>query len=265
MVTRTAVVFDADNILWDTNAVFRRAQLGLLQVFVKAGLVNEAEAALPNLRLMDKVLAKRYGKFEYDLASLPTALHRPYCSQETLNEAAEWTIQRSHQPTELIKSSCEVFSRVLKEIPHLFEDAEEVLRALQALRLAGSPIITLMFSEGEPARINRIIEAYNLRNGELFDEIILATKSLESYENVRLRALRRLSCVADDPNALFVMIGDSLQRDVVLANRTGFVTIYKLSSFLGEEISSSKEEEPSFRIGSLLELPRVLRRLGVQL
>ncbi|HSE15777.1 MAG TPA: hypothetical protein VLB46_01920 [Pyrinomonadaceae bacterium] len=261
----TAIVFDADNILWDTDAVFRRAQLGLLQVFVKEGVIRHAEPELMNLRLMDKMLAKLYGKFEYDLTSLPIALYRQYHSRESLIEAAQWTIQHNNSTTDLIKRACEVFTKNLEDTPPLFEDAKELLHSLQAFRLAGYPIITIMFSEGEITRLSRTIEAHNLRRLRLFDEIVLRPKSIECFQNVRRLALRHLPVDTNNPNSLLVMIGDSLKRDVMFANLAGFVTVYKPSNFLGQETPCTREEEPNFQINSLLALPQVLDELGASL
>ena len=58
---------------------------------------------------------------------------------------------------------------------------------------------------------------------------------------------------------VFILIGDSLQRDIKLGNQTGCITIYKPSAFKGIEIPTSPVEQPCFTIMSLDELPAILR------
>ena len=261
-----ALVFDADNTLWDTNAVFRKAQLEILRVFAKRGLIKEPESELDNLRLIDKALANLAQDFEYRPIMLPVALDHYYSRNVSIDEAAAWALQQGSRYAQgFVRSSCDSFSKALEQIPPMFEDAEEVLIKLQDSRSSGSPIALVMFSEGKARRLERILEAHHLRNRKVFDEIVIQKKSLDSFCHVREMAHRHLSSVNEYPETLFVMIGDSLQRDIVLANRTGFVTVYKPTVFLGEENACSKDEEPRFRIDSLLELPGLLGRLGIRL
>jgi len=259
-----ALIFDADNTLWDTNAVFRKAQLEILRVFAKSGLIKEPESELANLRLIDKALANLAQDFEYRPIILPVALDHYYSRNVSIDEAAAWALQQgSTYAQDFVRSSCESFNKALEQIPPMFKDAEEVLIKLQDARASGSPIALVMFSEGKARRLERILEAHHLRNRKVFDQIVIQKKSLDSFCHVREVAHRHLSSVNEE--TLFVMIGDSLQRDIVLANRTGFVTVYKPAVFLGEENASSKDEEPRFRIDSLLELPGLLGRLGLRL
>jgi putative hydrolase of the HAD superfamily len=260
------LVFDADNTLWDTNAVFRKAQLEILRVFAKSGLIKEPESELDNLRLIDKALANLAQDFEYRPIMLPVALDHYYSRNVSIDEAAAWALQQGSRYAQgFIRSSCESFNKALEQIPPMFKDAEEVLIKLQDSRSSGSPIALVMFSEGKARRLERILEAHHLRNRKVFDEIVIQKKCLDSFCHVREMAHRHSSRVNEYPETLFVMIGDSLQRDIVLANRTGFITVYKPAVFLGEENAYSKDEEPRFRIDSLLELPGLLGRLGIRL
>ncbi|HET6979291.1 MAG TPA: hypothetical protein VFI24_23370 [Pyrinomonadaceae bacterium] len=260
------LVFDADNTLWDTNAVFRKAQLEILRVFAKSGLIKEPESELDNLRLIDKALANLAQDFEYRPIMLPVALDHYYSQNVSVDEAATWALrQGSGYAQDFVRYSCESFNKALKQIPPMFKDAEEVLIRVQDSRSSGTPIALVMFSEGKARRLERILEAHQLRNRKVFDEIVIQKKSLDSFCLVRETACKHLSTVNEYKETLFVMVGDSIQRDIVFANRTGFVTVYKPADFLGEELGCSKDEEPRFRIDSLLELPGLLGRLGIHL
>src|SRR5689334_17438900 len=92
------VVFDADNTLWDTNAVFRDAQLELLRVFEKHRLITSAEAELGTLRQIDRALIRRSGHFEYDFTALADALVEYYTAGISTDEAADRALTRGVQP-----------------------------------------------------------------------------------------------------------------------------------------------------------------------
>jgi putative hydrolase of the HAD superfamily len=260
------LVFDADNTLWNTNAVFRKAQLEILRVFAKSGLIKEPESELDNLRLIDKALANLAQDFEYRPIMLPVALDHYYSRNVSVDEAAAWALQQgSGYAQDFVRYSCESFNKALEQIPPMFKDAEEVLIRLQDSRSSGTPITLVMFSEGKAHRLERILEAHDLRNRKVFDQIVIQKKSLDSFCHVREMAYRHSSSVKEYPETLFVMVGDSIQRDIVLANRTGFVTVYKPAGFLGEEDGCLEDEEPRFRIDSLLEIPGLLGGLGIHL
>jgi putative hydrolase of the HAD superfamily len=261
---RTVIVFDADNTLWDTNAVFRDAQLELLRVFEKNGLISSAEEELTTLREIDRALISRSGDLEYDFKALASALARYYTGTVSTDEAADHGLGQDLQPgsQELINRSCRAFDKALKRIPPLDENVLEVLTALRKSRSAGSQIMILMFSDGKPDRLKRVLEAHHL-DKRIFDDVVISKKSVTSFENLKRGAVKHLSKAAGHTPTLFVMIGDSLQRDIAFANRAGFTTVYKPADFFGEETPSGPGEEPNFRISSLAELLDLLEELGV--
>jgi putative hydrolase of the HAD superfamily len=200
------LVFDADNTLWDTDAVFREAQLEMLRVLAHAGLIKEPESELDTLRLLDKALAMRFEKFEYDFIALSAALGHYYSRHVSIEEAAEGAFHRSALSIgkELTSRSVEAFTRTLERIPPMFRDAEEVLNVLHDSRLRGSPIALLMFSDGRPGRLERILEAHNLRKRRIFDDVVIGTKSVESFSTLRELALTHL-LNASDPQSTLLM------------------------------------------------------------
>ena len=58
--SRAFVVVDADNTLWDTNAVYANAQLALLSAVEEHVGVNAAGDRLTYLRNIDQALAQRH-------------------------------------------------------------------------------------------------------------------------------------------------------------------------------------------------------------
>ena len=107
------IVFDADNTLWDTNAVFRTAQLELLRVFEKHGLVTSAEEELSTLRQIDQQLMSSLGNFEYDFVNLSRALDYYYGQKHTTLEQAVIRALGSVQELPIIVQDLIVRSRRL--------------------------------------------------------------------------------------------------------------------------------------------------------
>jgi putative hydrolase of the HAD superfamily len=264
-----AIVFDADNTLWDTNAVFTEAQLELLRVFEKEGLLESSEEELSNLRQIDHHLIGRSGNFEYDFVTLAHALAHYYGEEHVTTEQAVNRASRKGQeiPTgtqDLIVRSMEAFDKALKLTPHLDEHAVEVLNALRHSTSPDLQIVLCMFSDGKPDRLKRILKAHHL-DANIFDEIVIDRKSAASFAALKHSVQRRFSRVAEQLPMLFLMVGDSLQRDIAFANQAGFTTVYKPADFLGTETPANHNEEPDFRIDSLAELIPLLEGMGISL
>lgn len=264
----TVIVFDADNTLWDTNAVFTQAQLELLRVFEQEGLLRSPEQELRNLRQIDHHLISHSENFEYDFVTLARALAHYYGEIATTEQAVNRALRQDEDiPTgdeDLIERSREAFEKALKRAPPLDENVVELLNTLRDSSSAESQIMLFMFSDGKPDRLKRILKAHQLDKG-VFDDIVIDKKSVASFAALKHSAQRRISTVAEQSPILFVMIGDSLQRDIAFANQAGFTTVYKPADFLGNETPSNHNEKPDFRIDSLAELTPLLEGMGVLL
>lgn len=264
------LVFDADNTLWDTDAVFRRAQLDLVRLFVEAGYLSDEESQLEILRTVDRELIKQSGCFEYDFGLLSEAMAQHCSGASTIEEAVHRALQRRSENLQpellaLIEEGSRTFEEGLRRIPPLYPDAASVLSSLRASHSTNVHIVTLLFSEGHPARLERILRAHEIRERSIFDEIIIGAKSVESFKAAKLIGQKYLPRRQVDTETLFIMTGDSLLRDIKFGNQTGFITIYKPASFLGRETPREKDEQPHKVIRSLSELPSILRDMGLDI
>ncbi len=262
------LVFDADNTLWDTNAVFRRAQLDLVRVFVKAGYISDEESQLEILRALDRELSSQLGRFEYDFGLLSAAMAHHCFGASTIEEAVGRALQRRGENLDsdlsaLIEEGYHTFEEGLRRIPPLYPDTASVLSSIRASHSTDIHIAILLFSEGNAARLERILQAHEIRDRSVFDEIIISDKSEESFQAAKLIGLQQLPERPSDTEKHFVMIGDSLQRDIKFGNQAGFVTVYKPTIFLGEETPREQDEQPDFVIRSLSELHSILRDIGI--
>ena len=261
---RAGILFDADNTLWDTNAVFREAQLSMLRVLADHDVLDDPERALPTLRAIDMALVDHVGRFEYDVNQLARAVIVHFetgLEGDALIEALSQTPARDA----LAGAACRVFMDGLQRVPAVLPDTFEVLRLLHAARQLGAPLTSAVLSEGDPERLERAFRAYHVDIGVLFDEIIVVRKSRQAFERARAALLDVLPSAADGAETLFMIVGDTLTRDIKFGKQAGFVTVYKPSPFKGVEEPSAEDEIADFTIERLGELPPILGRLGIPL
>lgn len=267
---RGVLVFDADNTIWDTDAVFRTAQIALLQTLADGGLLDNPEAHLALLRAIDQRLMALYRRAEYPFDALPKALimffARHHSPEDAAEEAFDATNAQAYEPNHpLIQLAHTAFTAALRQVPPLFSDA---LTTLACLRAASSPtqhIAMILMSEGDIARIERVLSAHYFRERAFFDEILLLEKNAETMAYARSTGYRVLGEPDTAASIPAVLIGDSLKRDIRPANQAGFVTIYKPAAFKGFETPQADDETPAHMIRSLAELPRLLALLGFEI
>jgi len=147
---RAVLIFDADNTLWDTDGVFRSAQLKLLQVLSEAGFLSDPEAQIEMLRAIDRELIDRLGHAEYDFALLALAMMHFYSQELTVQEAVHEALTCAEYTETYLaavaKEAHLAFEEGLKECPRLYPDADAVLSLIRASR----SFVTILFSEGNP-------------------------------------------------------------------------------------------------------------------
>lgn len=267
-IIEAVLIFDADNTLWDTDSVFRSAQLALLEILAKYGLLTDPESQLETLRMLDRELFSKMGRFEYDFKVLSAALAYYYYKQLPLKDAVHKAISDSkegycYQLAVVIDDACHAFKQGLSGIPNLYSDTEAMLSSICALRASKNPVATVLLSEGEPGRLKLILEAHKIVRRGFFDDIIIErTKSKEIFERAKQSGLKHLHKRGDSAQTLFFLIGDSLKRDIKFGNQLGFVTVYKPSPFMGREEPRELDERPCYTIQKLAELPSLLNSLG---
>lgn len=267
--TSFVLIFDADNTLWDTNAVFHAAHVAMLGVFEEAELLANARAQVGQLRALDRALMRHYDRHEYDFKTLVAALAYHYLHGLSIDDAAAYAAMHGEADFDatlraLMQNAYDVHVAALTQVPPLFPGAMEILTHLHASRSRRPHISIVMFSEGHPERLERTIARHEMHQVTYFNEIVMEKKDVQSFKRVGELGRRYLPDTAAR-NVTTVVIGDSLQRDIRYANEAGFTTVYIPSQFQGVEIPQSAVEQPDFQIASLLELPSVLASLGLDL
>ncbi len=260
------VIFDADNTLWDTDGVFRAAQLALLSTLADTGLLRDPMEHLCTLRCIDQALVRQLGQAEYDFRVLAAALTL-WCTQSLSVDAAVNAVlsglPMNPELLPLIDMAHQALETGLHQIPRMFPDTEAVLTALRASSTKDNTVVTIMLTEGKTQRLERILEAHQIRRRNLFDAIIIAPKCLTTFAEAKQIGLEQLARQGAETSMQLIMIGDSLQRDIMFGNQVGCTTVYKPAVFKGYEIPRSPDEVPHYVIERLQELPAILCGLGL--
>ncbi|HKP53629.1 MAG TPA: HAD family hydrolase [Chloroflexia bacterium] len=264
---QSLIVFDADNTLWDANKVFTDAQLALLTSLQDAGLKIDPAEDLATLRSTDMLLGSILERAEYDFRLLVMAMMLIASTGVSKEEAASQVLSddpsAADLPPEVIDSSFASYSEALMQIPPLFPGTKDVLAYIGTCSSKRDPLVTAVLSEGNEERLEMILQAHRIRDERYFDEIVIARKSKQAFEEIKAVGIKLLPEPPDQVRTLVMMVGDSLHRDIKLANQADFMTVYKPSRFKGHETPQEEDEKPDYTISALTELPPILHELGV--
>jgi putative hydrolase of the HAD superfamily len=235
---------DADNTLWDTDAVFADAQLAMLREVESALGRRSPGEALAFVRAIDQALAeKHHAGLRYPPRLLAQAVGLALDGTGTEKSARLALVgQTAAFAEEDAKAIEKRFVHAISRTPQL---REGVVAGLDALRAAGCLILIL--TEGSARRIRGTAEDAGLIGH--FDRIIEAPKHPRFYE----RVLR----LTGTPRRAF-MVGDQLDRDIAPASAAGLTTIYYPGGFTPRWAPSEEAVRPDFRIQSFEEVPRIV-------
>lgn len=209
---------DADNTLWDTDAIFADAQLRLLERAEGiAGRHTPASAPLSYLRQYDQAIAKKHHlRLRYPPVLLIRALVMGL--QGATSEAAAATLMVSGAtPTSEEKSGLEAYEMDLAAIPHLLPGVHD---GLQLAYRHGIPVYVVTEGPADTARTRLTsLGILSFTSG-----VLSASKTRDLYARLAERAAPRRA----------VMIGDQPDRDVQLARGAGMTAILVASRFRPE-------------------------------
>jgi len=208
------------------------------------------------------------GRFEYDFRLLAAAAALYFTQSVSVEEAARRAVYgagegESPERTAAIDRAYEAYTCALQQVPPLFPDTIDVLTSVRMRGSSAGPVATVLFSDGDPERLERILEAYAIRPRGFFDEIVIGTKSRAAFEQAKEAGKRHLPAGQDRGEPVVVVVGDSLRREIKFGNQAGFVTVYKPAGFLGREQPGEPDEHPAYTIENLGRLLPVLEDLCV--
>jgi putative hydrolase of the HAD superfamily len=245
--TPPATVFvDADNTLWDTDAVFAHAQLGLLSAVEKAVGIRVSDSdRLAFVRELDQQIAERHHqglRYPPLLLARATAFALSGLGASRAARAA-WTGELKTPMGDGVEGRLE--QAFLAEISKPAELRPGVIEGLDRLLAAGCTV--LIVTESVAAKISATAERLGLTGH--FTRIIEGKKRPELYE--------RVMRLTQSPERAF-MVGDQLDRDIAPAKAAGLTTIYFPGGFKPKWMPEESEVSPDFKISSFAEVPEIV-------
>ncbi len=243
----TVVFVDADNTLWDTDAVFAAAQLGLLSGVERAiGVGGPTDDRLAFVRLIDQSIAERHHaglRYPPKLLAKGIALALKGATPQIAARRV-WMVSDADQVLSIDDAAQleATFVSSLQELPQLRPGVRD---GLLALHEAGNTVFVI--TEGGRDRVLRTARAHGLEG--LFDRIIEAPKGRRIYS----RALRLFRGAVSG-----FMVGDQLDRDIGPAKEAGLRTIYFPGGFRPRWAPDQHSVQPDFCIDRFDIVPKIV-------
>ena len=235
---------DADNTLWDTDAVYRNAQLALLGE-AEAEVGREAQTAdrLAFLRELDQLLAQRHHSgLRYPPALLVRAV-KTRLQGARPDQAIRVALREDASDNGEHQDILQVFFTNLGKLAPL---RLGVVEGLTKLASAGQQIV--IATEGPKEKIESILAAHGLSAHA--HSVLSAAKGPPLY--LRL---------AKTSSGLKMMVGDQLDRDIEPAKAAGFVTAWFPGGFT-PRWSTSGSEAADLEVSSFEEAADAFLRLS---
>lgn len=199
------VVFDADNTLWDTNALYANAQKALVIGLEKMTGGKVEGDRVSYLRRFDEEIAKGHENgFRYPIHLLVERIYDELAGKDG-RKNSDPEIQGAFKQLE------DDYLARIASAPRLLPRAKEVLTTLSE---KGYRLVLL--SESDPSLLDERLEKNGIR--EFFYDVIPSRKSSDVFANLK-------RAYSTDSNAVFVSIGDRVDVDLKLAEDAGYRTI----------------------------------------
>lgn len=216
----TVVLVDADNTLWDTDAVFRDAQLLMLSlVETQTQSTCKASDRLAFIRAYDQALAQKH---HLHLRYPPQLLVRSVeagLAGLAPEAASQQAIAGQLSPRGLVNqvSVDEIvaeYQQALSSTPRLLQGVADGVRAAKAAGLR-----LFVMTEGRVEKQKALLELHGLT--ALFEGVWEMTKERSQFDRVVTRFAE----------SRVVVIGDQPDRDIVPAKAAGCSTVLIPSRF----------------------------------
>lgn len=230
------IYIDADNTLWDTDAVYADSQLRMLERVENFVGKNASDTGrLDLVRELDQDIASiHHGGLKYPPAILAVSIAlslKGLSAKSAVNTALkQGTLAFPEFPADSIQAS---FLNDLKAFPELRPGVAQGLKKLSTL---GEPIILL--TEGHKARCEILLDHFGLACH--FKSVMENRKTTSLYERLAKKGVT----FSDPP----IMIGDQLDRDVIPANHAGFITFYFPGGFAPKWTPHEGDANPDYKI-----------------
>lgn len=241
------VVTDADNTLWDTDALYAKAQLGLLESVASELKVSSLpEDPLAFIRMIDQELASQHHlhlRYPPDLLVHATGM---VLEGDPVPSAVKAVLKSSKRLTHIRgaeKYADKFINTIIHEVAELRDGVYDGLIKLKEMNAR-----VIVATEGKKSRCDKFLCEHGL---DVFTESVV-----EARKNVSLyKRLMRLDGASASSS---FMIGDQLDRDIQMSKEAGFTTVYFPAGFKPEWMPSEAAAAPDFVIESFSEVPSLV-------
>lgn len=233
----TWIYTDADNTLWDTDAVFAQAQLALLDAAERVtGKQAPATERLAYVREFDQAIAARHHqRLRYPPALLVRALSDGIKGSAP-DAAAQRALAEGAVATEAEAEGLRAYAETLSSVPPILAGVE------LGLNLAHNHQIPIyVISEGPLELVRARLQTLDL--DRLTSGALSAQKTPDLYVRLKQRAAPRRA----------VMIGDQPDRDIRFAHEAGLEAILVEGRFRPRWIQSTDTSYASAVVRDFLE------------
>jgi len=209
------VLIDADNTLWDTNAVYVAARQCLLDEIRSAlGTQVCVQVRSRDLHAIDEAIYRLHKKrYLYPPRFLARAVALVLIGED-VQSAAKKSLRGSKVESELMSES-EIAKRYTRSIefstPHLRRGVKTGMRLLRK-----SSCQRIVLTEGSVRRVQRLLDHYGF--SVCVNHVQSLNKSREAFDD--------LSRSFGDRGAQLYIIGDSLERDIAPAKAASIRTVH---------------------------------------
>jgi putative hydrolase of the HAD superfamily len=246
MTVASTVFVDADNTLWDTDALFAQAQLSLL---AQAEVVFENRFPVENRLELVRDLDQRIAEVHHQGLRYPPRLLAYAIGHSFAGASAGRAVRQSLLGKRPIQLSDEValgiersFFESIGRMPDLRPGVADGLA-----RLHDAGVVVLVITEASRDKTERLLRNFGLYG--FMSRLIEGKKRPELYRRVlRLPSL---------PTRAY-MVGDQLDRDIAPAKAAGLSTIFFPGGFRPRWTPDEATIQPDYRIGNFLEVTSIV-------
>lgn len=224
--SNAVILADADNTLWDTDALFADAQLSLLQAVNPRFVASAPDKALEHVRGYDQAIARidhRHLRYPPSLLVHALSLGAEGQSAEQAALAVTRSAEGRRAPEALVEETVARYLEMLSRQPALLPGVWEGLSAARA-----QSVDVWILTEGAAEKQRE--RAKHLGIATLIKGVSEAAKTREQFE----RQKRRFA-----PAQLYV-IGDQPDRDIAPAREAGCIAVLVTGRFRPGWISEAE-------------------------
>lgn len=203
---------DADNTLWDTDAVFAAAQLEMLREvegLVGCNAPHQDDHGLAFLRDVDQKIAAAHPEhLRYPPSLLANGLAMVLQGSDVDTAVARLIAEPGVTTDESFERIQHRFRETIQTLPPL---RPGVLEGLSAAAAANIPVTIV--TEESREKCGRFVAAHHLQ--DLITGVISGRKTTAAFLALK-----------NDDDARYFMVGDQADRDIIAAEAAGFRTFY---------------------------------------